>query len=104
MRLILRSRSTGEELGVLEATATGVAASNGYAHEVMDAFEGRGHSPRDAEAFLRQLHASLRYDNHISVGLIPYRRVVRRNRARNRMLEQHYLGDLGWAGVFRGGR
>jgi hypothetical protein len=105
MRLILKSRITGEELGVLEATATGVIASNGYAHEVMDAREARGHSPRDAEVFLSQLHASLRYDSQISVGLIPSRRKgVPRNRARKRMLEQHYLQDLGWAGVFRGRR
>src|SRR4051812_35420982 len=104
MRLILRSRSTGEELGFLEATAAGVSASNAYAHEVMDSVERRGDSPHDGEACLRQLHASLRYDKDVSVGLIPYRRNVPRTQARKRMLEQHYLQDLGWAGVFRGGR
>lgn len=105
MRLILRSRATGEELGVLEATATGVIASNAYAREVMDAFERREDSPRSSwYGFLPSLHRRLWEDEHVAVGLKPYKESLPRTKARRRMLEQAYLTELGWAGVIRGSR
>lgn len=103
-KLILRSRETGEVLGEIEIAGRDLVPSSVYARKVMEDARRREIPPRPLANFLRRLHADLRYDDHVSAGLIPYRSDVPKGRRRSRMLEQLYLQDLGWSGVIRGDR
>jgi hypothetical protein len=95
LKLSLRSRETGNELGSLEATEDGVIPSNDYAARLLAMFERLNKDQTEtSETLLRRLHERFRRDAQIYIVATPLES-HRANDRRDELLRS-YLKVLGW--------